>query len=68
MWSLAMKLDQAVCKSSVLPVMFHLMMLSSSGEVFKGSWNKTEVALKVLKSDVGVAPSSAVRYSQVSIS
>jgi hypothetical protein len=33
-----------------------------SGQVFKGTWNKTKVALKVLTVDDGVAPSSTVRF------
>ena len=33
---------------------------SRSGQVFQGSWNKTEVALKVLKTEGGIMPSSAV--------
>ena len=32
-----------------------------SGQVFKGSWNKTTVALKVFMMEDGVTPSSAVR-------
>jgi hypothetical protein len=31
-----------------------------SGQVFKGSWNKTKVALKVLTAEDGVTPSSTV--------
>lgn len=31
-----------------------------SGEVFQGTWNKTTVALKVLKVDGGVPPSAEV--------
>jgi hypothetical protein len=31
-----------------------------SGHVFKGSWNRTKVALKVLKMDDGMVPSSMV--------
>ena len=31
-----------------------------SGQVFQGLWNKTEVALKVLKTEGGIMPSSAV--------
>jgi hypothetical protein len=33
---------------------------SHSGQVFQGLWNKTEVALKVLKTEGGIMPSSAV--------
>jgi hypothetical protein len=32
-----------------------------SGQVFKGTWNKTKVALKVLTVEDGVTPSSMVR-------
>lgn len=31
-----------------------------SGKVFKGTWNKTDVALKVLVMNDGVTPSSTV--------
>jgi hypothetical protein len=31
-----------------------------SGRVLKGTWNKTPVALKVLKTDHGIAPNSMV--------
>lgn len=34
---------------------------TDSGEVYKGVWNKTPVAIKVLKTDSGITPSSAVR-------
>jgi hypothetical protein len=34
----------------------------ASGQVFQGTWNRTEVALKVLMVDEGIAPSSAVRH------
>jgi hypothetical protein len=33
----------------------------SSGVVYKGKWNKTEVALKVLKTEGGTIPRSNVR-------
>ena len=33
-----------------------------SGQVFKGSWNKTKVALKVLMVEDGITPSSMVCY------
>lgn len=31
-----------------------------SGQVFKGTWNRTTVALKVLRNEGGIAPSSSV--------
>jgi hypothetical protein len=34
-----------------------------SGQVFKGSWNRTNVALKVLVMEDGVTPSSVVRQA-----
>jgi hypothetical protein len=33
----------------------------TSGKVHRGTWNKTEVALKVLRTDAGVCPSGDVR-------
>ena len=36
------------------------MKFGSSGQVFSGTWNKMEVALKVLKTDSGVTPTSMV--------
>jgi hypothetical protein len=38
-----------------------LSQLVRSGLVFKGTWSKIEVALKILKTDAGVLPSSEVR-------
>jgi hypothetical protein len=38
----------------------------NSGKVFLGTWNKTRVALKVLKTEAGISPSHAVRYSYFS--
>ena len=40
--------------------MLPLTNIFISGEVFEGQWNKTRVALKVLRSD-GVTPSTEVR-------
>ncbi|KAF7982534.1 hypothetical protein HWV62_28160 [Athelia sp. TMB] len=34
-------------------------------QVFKGSWNKTEVVLKVLKNQAGASPSSAVIRNEI---
>jgi len=34
--------------------------MMKSGKVYKGTWNKAEVALKVLKTESGVTPSSKV--------
>ena len=54
-------LAQADCKSRLreLASLFSSWYLIS-GEVFQGTWNKTTIALKVLKAD-GVAASSEVR-------
>jgi hypothetical protein len=35
-------------------------MVSDSGDVYEGIWNKIPVALKVFKTNDGVVPSSAV--------
>ena len=35
--------------------------LSTSGEVYKGTWNRSQVALKVLKTETGATPSADVR-------
>jgi hypothetical protein len=35
----------------------------NSGRVLKGTWNKTPVALKVLKTENGVTPNSKVNGS-----
>lgn len=37
-----------------------VLTMIHSGQVFKGTWNKTDVALKVFKNQAGVNPSSAV--------
>ncbi|KAF7982535.1 hypothetical protein HWV62_28162 [Athelia sp. TMB] len=37
----------------------------NSGQVFKGIWNKTEVALKVLKNQAGITPSSAAIRNEI---
>lgn len=37
------------------------------GEVFKGTWNKTQVALKVLKTKAGVTPSSTSLRHEIAI-
>jgi hypothetical protein len=47
------------------PVSGNLTMWTGSGQVYKGIWRKTEVAIKVLKTEAGVAPSSEVRLSHV---
>jgi len=56
-------LAQAACEVhplSQLPYVLTSLFLNS-GEVFQGTWSKTPIAIKVLKADGGVAPSSAVR-------
>jgi hypothetical protein len=45
--------------SNVRNVYTHCILVS--GHVFKGSWNKTTVALKVLVASSGATPSSTVR-------
>jgi hypothetical protein len=35
--------------------------IRTSGQVFKGTWNETAVALKVLATETGIIPSSPVR-------
>jgi hypothetical protein len=40
---------------------YQLMRKSTSGQVFMGTWNETPVALKVLTTQAGISPSSAVR-------
>ena len=37
-----------------------------SGMVFKGTWNKLPVALKVLTNDGGISPTSVVRFHKLS--
>jgi hypothetical protein len=37
-----------------------ILALFNSGQVFRGEWNKTEVALKVLRTQAGVIPGSMV--------
>ena len=46
------------CKPVHLLIMFCVF---ASGKVFKGTWNRTEVAIKVLVMQDGVAPSYLVR-------
>lgn len=38
-----------------------LLIFDASGEVYRGIWNKAQVAIKVLKSHCGVKPSPMVR-------
>jgi hypothetical protein len=38
-----------------------LVLNDHSGEVFMGTWNNTQVAIKVMKTEGGVMPSSTVR-------
>ena len=40
---------------------------SYSGQVFRGSWSKTEIALKVLKAESGVSPRNDVRYASTTV-
>jgi hypothetical protein len=42
-----------------------LTNIFTSGQVFEGQWNKTRVALKVLRSEDGITPSSEVRQFDV---
>ena len=37
------------------------LTIRQSGQVYKGTWNGTEVAVKVLTTETGIRPSSAVR-------
>lgn len=54
-------LARAACASMVCArINVFLIIYLYSGEVFQGTWNKTPVALKVLKAD-GVPASSNVR-------
>ena len=46
---------------SSVPAATMYPLIGISGRVYKGSWNKTNVALKVLVVEDGVAPSSPVR-------
>jgi len=58
------KLGVAGCMSlHIVPSSFGQLIVLYSGEVFRGTWNKMEVALKVLKTDAGISPSSEVRPS-----
>jgi hypothetical protein len=38
-----------------------------SGQVFRGNWSKTEIALKVLKADSGVSPRNDVRHTSAKL-
>lgn len=38
-----------------------LILQENSARVFEGTWNGTQVAVKILKMDDGVAPNSEVR-------
>ena len=49
-----------MCASAFPAMLYPLIGHCISGQVFKGSWNKTRVALKVLVAEDGVTPSSAV--------
>ena len=58
-----MRLDRVVCMSNSgtpsVPA-YHVLLSAAKFQLFKGSWNKRNVALKVML-DHGVAPSSTVR-------
>lgn len=58
-WNLVRRLGRAACAS----VSSDAAILSNlgSGTVYKGIWNKTPVALKLLITENGVTPSSEVR-------
>lgn len=38
-----------------------LFFMTSSARVFEGTWNKTRLAVKVLRTSSGIAPSKEVR-------
>ena len=51
--------------SWILAAMAYLFIVYFvSGQVFKGTWNRTKVALKVLMMEDGVTPSSMVCQEQ----
>jgi hypothetical protein len=64
-WSSDLELAPAVCtlfySSQFTAPSAHWFRIDYSGEVFKGTWNNTQVALKVLKTEGGVMPSSTAR-------
>jgi hypothetical protein len=51
----------AACKDHFHEWFFHCNLThSNSGEVYKGSWNRILVAIRVLKSDTGIIPNVEV--------
>jgi hypothetical protein len=51
----------AIFLVSIFCAFCSLVLNDHSGEVFMGTWNNTQVAIKVMKTDGGVMPSSTVR-------
>ena len=54
--------------AGIICVARDLTSLSGSGKVYEGTWNRTEVALKVLKTVSGGSPSAAVSICRISAS
>jgi len=61
-WSLDLRSVRVVCELQQSIVTYHstVLILLSSGKVYKGTWQKVEVALKVMETDSGIVPSSEV--------
>lgn len=54
-----LKSAQEDCKSAVADLISR-RNVAFSGQVYRGTWNKTPVALKTLKAEGGLTPSSQV--------
>ncbi|KAJ7282419.1 kinase-like domain-containing protein, partial [Mycena rebaudengoi] len=62
---MAKKSVQGVCE---LPVFVSgLSSRPSSGMVYRGTWNRTDVAIKVLRNDAGIKPSPASLRNEIEI-
>ena len=69
MSTLVQRLEKAACEMLFLNLLLDLygsFCLLISGMVFKGTWNKLPVALKVLTNDSGISPTSVVRFHKLS--
>ena len=69
MSTLVQGLEKAACELLFFNLLLDLhgsFCVLFSGMVFKGTWNKLPVALKVLTNDGGISPTSAVRLHKLS--
>jgi len=67
MWTLVQRLELAICEMLILNLLLYgLFRVLISGKVFKDTWNKLPVALKVLTNDGGISPTSAVCFHNLS--